>query len=66
MTTTRPYATTNARLAEALELVDEMIGWAEADAQHAAENDAPDTAKDDRYRANRLRKVRELLTACER
>ena len=64
--TTRPYATTNARLAEALAIVDEIIGWADADAEHAAESDAPDTSRDDRARAVRLRKARTLIAGCER
>lgn len=63
---TRPYATTNARLAETLAIVDELISWADADAEHAAENDAPDTARDDRQRARTLRKARALLAECER
>jgi hypothetical protein len=63
---TRPYATTNARLADAIEIVDELITWAISDAEHASENDAPETAKDDRFRAKRLQQVRNILTSCER
>jgi hypothetical protein len=63
---TRTYATTNARLAEVIAMVNELIDWAEADAEHALDNDAPDTARDDRRRAKTLRRARELLKACER
>lgn len=63
---TRPYATTNARLAEALEIVEELIGWADADAQHASENDAPTTARDDKQRARNLRRAYVLIEASKR
>ena len=64
--TTRPYATTNARIVEALEIVDELINWALADAEHAAENDAPATARSDRARAGGLRRCRIILENCTR
>lgn len=63
---TKSYTTTNERLAEALAIVDELIGWADADADHAADNDATETMKDDRRRARTLRKARALLAECER
>ena len=63
---TRHYATTNRRIDEVLELIDELIGWAEADAQHAAENDAPGIARDDRRRAKALRRARYELEGCYR
>ena len=44
--TCHTYTTTNERLQDALTVVDELIGWAEADAEHASESDAPDTARD--------------------
>lgn len=58
--------TTNGKLAEARATVEQLIAWAEADSQHAAENDAPDTARDDRRRARTLRRVLALLAECER
>jgi hypothetical protein len=64
--TTRPYATTNARLDEVCEMVEELIGWAIADAEHAAENDAPETAKDDLKRAYMLQIAQVALKGCRR
>ena len=63
---TRTYETTNELLARALALVDELIDWADTDAEHATESDAPDTARDDRRRAKNLRKARDLMSNCER
>ena len=63
---TRTYATTNERLHEALEIVTELIDWAEADFEHAEESDAPDTAEDDRQRVRLLKQARKLLMDCER
>jgi len=37
-----------------------------SDAQHAYENDAPDTARDDRRRAKTLHKALDLLHQCQR
>lgn len=64
--TTRLYKTTNAKLIDCLVMLDELISWADADAQHAAENNAPDTARDDRKRGERLRRARLLVQRCER
>jgi hypothetical protein len=58
--------TTNGKLAEAMAMIRTMIEWAEADAEHATENDAPDTAADDRYRALHLRRALKLLEECHR
>jgi len=58
---TRSYKTTNQRLDEVVELLTELIGWADADAEHAAENDAPATAKDDKVRGKLLRKARATI-----
>jgi hypothetical protein len=63
---TRSYVTTNEALAECLAALDELIGWAEADAQHALENDAPSVAADDRARAKALRAARRIVATCER
>lgn len=60
------YATTNARIAECLTILDELIGWADADAEHAAENGAKQTALDDRWRARNLRKARRNIECCTR
>lgn len=65
-TTSRSYATTNVRLTECLEILGELISWAEADAEHAAESDAPVTAKNDRLRARLLKHAFDLISRCER
>ena len=64
--TTRPYATTNARLEEACVIVEELVNWAIADAEHAFENDAPDTGRDDLRRASRLGRALAILMECKR
>lgn len=64
--TCKTAETTNARLAEVRRSVTELIEWAEADAQHARESDAPETAEDDVTRANQLRTVLHLLEECDR
>ncbi|WP_157113138.1 hypothetical protein [Bradyrhizobium embrapense] len=58
--------TTNGKLAEVSTQIEELIRWAEADAEHARENDARQTARDDRSRAAKLRKALALVRACER
>jgi hypothetical protein len=58
--------TTNGKLAAVAAEIEELIGWADADAEHAAENDAPGTAADDRRRARNLRKALALIQTCER
>lgn len=58
--------TTNGALENVKSLVRGLIQWADADAQHASENDARYTAKDDFQRATILRKVLKLLEQCER
>lgn len=63
---TRTYETTNEKIDEALAVVDQLIAWADADAEHAAENDAKETARDDRRRAKELRRARGLIAECER
>lgn len=63
---TRTYETTNAKLAVCLATLDQLIAWAGADAEHAAENDAHDTANDDRWRAGTLARARTLIAQCER
>jgi hypothetical protein len=63
---TRTYETTNAKIASVLAEVNVLIEWAEADAQHAKENGASDTAKDDRRRARNLKRARFLIAHCER
>jgi hypothetical protein len=57
---------TNEQLNKVIQQVDELISWAEADAQHADENNATDTAEDDRWRARTLRRAKSLLIICER
>jgi hypothetical protein len=58
--------TTNGRLAKVRADIKELIDWAWADADHAAENDAPDTAEDDKQRARLLHQALKLLDKCER
>lgn len=62
----KDYATTNARVDEALAIVEELIEWADADAEHAHDNGARDTERDDRRRSNILVRVRALLRDCKR
>jgi hypothetical protein len=64
--TCRPYETTNTRLERILSEIEELIRWAQADADHAAENGAPDTAQDDLLRADLLRQAHELIAGCGR
>jgi hypothetical protein len=61
---TRPNATANVRLAECLVILDELVRWADADAEHAAAHDAPETVRDDRRRARALRRARAIIEAC--
>lgn len=63
---TRPVCVTNARLEEAKAIVLELIVWADEDAEHAAKNDARETATDDRKRARVLRRALALLRECDR
>lgn len=58
--------TTNGKLAEVMAEVRVLLDWAQADAEHAAENDAPDTAADDLYRVSMLRGALKLLEGCTR
>jgi hypothetical protein len=58
--------TTNGMLATVCRDIETLIIWAEADAQHARENDAPDTAADDECRATMLRNALKLLEECKR
>lgn len=58
--------TTNAKLAELKTSISELIDWADADEQHARENDAAETARDDHRRGTALRQALKLLTSCER
>lgn len=63
---TRPAETTNGKLAEVIAEIDTLIAWANADAEHAEENDAEETAADDRCRAAQLKLAKQLLKSCER
>ena len=63
---TQTYQTTNEALGVVTAQIIELIGWADADAEHARENEAPDTARDDFRRATDLRKALKLLEGCER
>ncbi len=59
-------ATTNQKLEQVLTELDRLIQWAKADAEHAEENDAPDTAADDRLRAKLLTDAWDLVSGCGR
>jgi ribosomal protein L17 len=61
-----PIETTNGKLAKVRADIEELIDWAWADADHATENDAPDTAEDDKQRAKLLHQALKLLHECER
>ncbi len=58
--------TTNGKLEQVLLLLDQLIRWAKADVEHAEENDAPDTAADDRLRAKLLTDAWDLVSGCGR
>lgn len=58
--------TTNGKLAEAETVLQQLIDWADADEQHARENDAIETARDDHWRGTALRKALKLVKECER
>ncbi len=63
---TRTYETTNEKLDKVCGMVSELISWANADAEHAAENDAPETSHDDRTRAASLSIALSWLKTCRR
>lgn len=63
---TRSYKTTNEKLMEVIQQVDELIGWAEADAQHAREGLADVIADDDLSRAHYLSAAKLILENCWR
>ncbi len=58
--------TTNGKLAEVRAQISELIAWADADEQHARDNNATDTARDDHRRGTALRKALALVNQCER
>lgn len=64
--TCRTYETTNELLAHVLDELSQLAEWAEADAEHAEESEAPATAKDDRRRLKDIRRAYELLDDCRR
>lgn len=47
-----------------LALIEEMIGWAEADAEQSMDDGVPEQADADRARAKRLRQAHALITEC--
>lgn len=57
---------TNERIAEVCALLDELIGWAEADAEHSRENGAVAQAREDLWRAAVLRNARKVVGDCRR
>lgn len=60
------YETTNEAIDKVSGKIRELIDWAEADAEHAAENDANDTARDDRRRARNLKRALAIIENCRR
>lgn len=58
--------TTNEKLEHVQAEIKILIQWAEADAEHAAENDAPYTSRDDKIRARILHRALALLDTCRR
>ena len=58
--------TTNEEIDYLTAQINDLIGYAEADAQHSRENDAPSQAKDDERRAKTLRKIMSMLDDCRR
>ena len=60
------YERTNDRVERVKIEISELIAWAEADAQHARENDAPGTARDDMRRARLLKNALDILENCKR
>lgn len=58
--------TTNGKLDAVIADIRVLINWALADSEHAAENDAPETAKDDKRRARILSKAIVALQAARR
>jgi hypothetical protein len=63
---TQSNATANVRLAECRVILDELVRWADANAEQAAAHDAPETARDDRRRARALRRARAIVEECRR
>ncbi len=57
---------TNTMIGRVLERLDSLIRWAETYALQSRESDAPDQAKTDDARADRLRKARDLIEQCRR
>ena len=58
--------TTNGKLSDVKAGVATLIEWADADAEHSAENDAKGVATDDKRRARNLRAALDLLDRCYR
>ena len=58
--------TTNEEIDYLTAQINDLIGYAEADAQHSLESDAPIQAKDDARRAKTLRKIMSMLDDCRR
>ena len=58
--------TTNERVARLLSEVDELRGWAIADAEHSEESGAPEQAGCDRNRAMTIGKILKLLPLCQK
>ncbi len=62
----RTYEVSNERLARVIRDLQELQEWALADCEHATENEAFDTADDDRKRAECLERAVRLLKSCYR
>ena len=57
---------TNELLARVTGAVETLISWAEADTEHQIESGSPGVAREDKARADTLRKAIALLRQCER
>jgi len=56
--------TTNEEVATAIQIIEELIEWAEADREHSLESHAEEQAKDDSERIEHLKKAKEHLNNC--
>lgn len=64
--TYEPRETTNERIDRILADLREMVGWAQADAEHSRENGADEQATDDLIRRKQLEIVIARLDECRK
>lgn len=63
---THDVEVTSSRLLAVTRGLEQLVDWAECDAEHATERGAPGAAKDDRRRVRNLRKALALISECAR